>query len=256
MIPATDDGRVLFAVPWHSHVVVGTTDTPVDRIDLEPRALEEEIEFLLRTAARYLTRDPQRSDVESVFAGLRPLVSVGADDPAQTASISREHTVLVSASGLVTIAGGKWTTYRKMGADVIDEAAPVGGLELRASETESLRLHGWTETGGGDPWRVYGSEAEEVRTLSESRPRYEAVLHERLPYRAGQVVWAARHEMARTVEDVLARRTRALFLDARAAMEAAPAVAAILAEELGRDAAWVDDQVEEFRNLAKGYLLA
>lgn len=255
MIPATDDGRVLFAVPWHSHVVVGTTDTPVDVIDLEPRALEEEIEFLLRTAARYLTRDPRRSDVESVFAGLRPLVSVGADDPGQTASISREHTVVVSASGLVTIAGGKWTTYRKMGADVIDEAAPVGGLELRASETESLRLHGWTETGVGDPWGVYGSEAAEVRALSESRPGYEAVLHERLPYRAGQVVWAARYEMARTVEDVLARRTRALFLDARAAMEAAPAVAALLAEELDRDGRWQNEQVATFRQLATGYVL-
>ena len=143
-----------------------------------------------------------------------------------------------------------------MGVDVVDEAAPIGGLEPRDSVTESLPLHGWTETGVGDPWGVYGSEAAAVRELADSLPRFASTLHERLPYRAGQVAWAARYEMARTVEDVLARRTRALLLDARAAMEAAPAVAEILAAELGRDEAWVEDQIRTFRELATGYLLA
>jgi glycerol-3-phosphate dehydrogenase len=253
MVPHTDDGRVLFAVPWHDRVVVGTTDTPVTATPLEPRPLDEEIDFLLTHAARYLTKDPKPSDILSCFAGLRPLVRAGGTAP--TAALSRDHTVLISGSGLVTITGGKWTTYRKMGEDAIDEAAAVAGLPERASRTRDLRLHGHVKRPReAAPWDVYGSAIGAIRRLIREEPGLDAPLHPRLPYRAAQVVWAARREMARTVEDVLARRTRALLLDARASIEAAPRVADLLARELGRDAAWRDRQVADYAALAKDYL--
>ena len=253
MVPHTSDGRVLFAVPWHGRVIVGTTDTPVPEASLEPRALDEEVEFLLTHAIRYLTRDPVASDVLSVFAGLRPLV--GSPD-SETKAISRDHTLLVSPSGLVTITGGKWTTYRRMGADTVTQAALVAGLPEKPSVTEELRLHGWTDqVDPTEPWSVYGSDWLELEALERARPELAERLHPALPYRASEVVWAARFEMARTVEDVLSRRLRALLLDARASVEMAPRVAGIMAEELGRTEAWVKDQVAEYTELAKGYVL-
>ena len=254
MVPQTDAGRVLFAVPWHDKVVVGTTDTALEAPALEPRALEEEVEFVLKHAARYLVRDPQRSDVLSVFAGLRPLVKT--EGSRGTAAISRDHHLMVSPSGLVTITGGKWTTYRKMGEDVIDQAASVGGLEEKESRTRSLPIHGWQEGLDPDnPLSVYGSEAPALQQLAKNIPGGGALLHPRLPYLAGEIIWAARHEMARTVEDALARRTRALLLDARAAIEAAPLAAQWMARELKRDENWEAGQTRAFSALAKGYLL-
>lgn len=253
MVPHTSDGRVLFAVPWHGRVVLGTTDTPVPEATLEPRALDDEIDFLLTHAIRYLTRDPLASDVLSVFAGLRPLVG---DPESDTKSISRDHTLLVSPSGLVTITGGKWTTYRRMGADAISQAAVVGGLPESASATESLKLHGWTDAVDPTlPRSVYGTDAAEIEALEKERPDLATRLHAALPYRASEVVWAARFELARTVEDVLARRLRALLLDARASAEMAPQVARLMAEELGRDRAWEEAEVEAYRELARGYVL-
>jgi glycerol-3-phosphate dehydrogenase len=255
LVPHTDDGRVLFAVPWHDRVVVGTTDTPVAERSLEPRPLPEEIEFLLTHAARYLTQDPRPEDVLSCFAGLRPLVR-GGRAAAKTAVLSRDHTLLVSPSGLVTITGGKWTTYRRMGEDAVDQAALVAGLDERPSSTASLPLHGWTEEVRPEAaWSEYGADAPALARLAAESPGWDEPLHFNLPYRACEVIWAARHEMARTVEDVLARRTRALLLDARASAETAPAVAALLAEELGKDAAWQRHQVEAYRTLARGYWL-
>ena len=254
MVPHTDDGRVLFAVPWHDKVVVGTTDTPVPEASLEPRALKEEIEFILHHAARYMAKDPGRADVRSVFAGLRPLVKPA--DERGTASISRDHHLVVSQSGLVTITGGKWTTYRKMGEDTIDQASLVGGLEERESRTRHLRVHGWCEAvNRADPLHVYGSDAAAVRALVAAQPALGDKLHPRLPYVKAQAVWAARQEMARTVEDVLSRRTRALLLDAQASIEMAPEVARILAAELGRDKRWEAEQVRGYTELARGYLL-
>jgi len=258
MVPHTDDGRVLFVIPWYERVLVGTTDTPIDRAELEPRALPEEIDFILQTVGRYMAKDPTRGDVLSVFAGLRPLVrSDGGDD---TKSVSREHVVLVSNSGLVTILGGKWTTYRKMAEDTLTDAIQVGGLVPRPCVTEELRLHGWMDRNDPDlpaeaALRVYGSDAISVQALAREQPSLDEHLHPALPYRRVDVVWAVRHEMARSVEDVLARRTRSLLLDARASIEIAPQVAELMARELGRDEAWVKDEVETYRTLARGYLL-
>jgi glycerol-3-phosphate dehydrogenase len=262
LVPGTDDGRVLFAIPWHGRVLVGTTDTPVDRLPIEPRPQAQEVEFLLDHAARYFRPAPRAEDICSLFAGLRPLVRAGPSGRS-TARLSRGHALIVSPSGLVTITGGKWTSYRLMGADAVDRAAEVAGLLRVPCRTATLPLHGWLEAPAADtrhettaerPFSVYGSDAQALRRLLTERPEWDEPLHPALPYRAGEVVWATRYEMARTVEDVLARRTRALILDARASLAAAPRVAEILAAELGRDPAWRRDQVRQFDELARGYL--
>jgi glycerol-3-phosphate dehydrogenase len=253
MIPQTSDGRILFAVPWHDRIVLGTTDTPLNEVTLEPRPLPEEIDFILSHAARYLVRPPARLDVLSAFAGLRPLVS--SDDGSDTSSLSREHVIMISGSGLVTITGGKWTIYRKMGEDTINQAAAVAGLEERPSSSNALRLHGWQETGvEGAPWDVYGSDAALVRNLAAENTGWDERIHPNLPYHVCEVIWAVRNEWARTIEDVLARRTRALLLDARASQEIAPRVAELMARELGRDEVWQQAQVAEYCALAEGYL--
>ena len=252
MVPHTDDGRVLFVIPWHDKVLVGTTDTAMDKAELEPRALDDEITFILRNAARYLARDPKREDILSIFAGQRPLVRKPGKDGGATKAISRNHEVLVSDSGLITIVGGKWTTYRKMAEDTLNHATLIGGLSEKPCVTESLQLHGYRspEAAALRPaYAVYGSDAPKLEELGMDTP-----LHPRLPYTKANVLWAARTEMARTVEDVLSRRTRALLLDAQAARESAPEVAALMAEELKKDKAWEDAQVKEFEALAKGYL--
>jgi glycerol-3-phosphate dehydrogenase len=254
MVPHTDDGRVLFAIPWHGRTVVGTTDTAVPRADLEPRALEEEIAFLLEHAARYLSKDPSRADVLSVFAGQRPLVA--SEDEDSTAALSRDHTINISRSGLVTVTGGKWTTYRKMAEDTVDHAVVIGGLEDRPCVTRSLRLHGYhADSGQYGELAVHGSDAPEILDLARDQPGLGERLHPDLPYLRAEVVWAARREMARTVEDVLSRRTRALLLDARASVAAAPVVAGLLAGELGWDGDWAAGQVAGFEALARGYVL-
>jgi glycerol-3-phosphate dehydrogenase len=253
MVPRTADGRVMFALPWHDHVIVGTTDTPLDDVSLEPRARSDEINFILETAEQYLVRDPTREDVLSVFAGIRPLVRAGHED--NTAVLSREHSIEISSSGLMTIAGGKWTTYRNMAQDCVDHAITVGDLPDRPCVTKSLRIHGHLR----DAERFgelasYGSDAAEVRALIESEDRFGEHLHTGLPYRAGEVVWSARFEMARTVDDYLSRRSRATFLNAQAAMEMAPRVARLLADELKRDDAWVERQLSQYTEIASGFL--
>jgi glycerol-3-phosphate dehydrogenase len=253
VVPHTDDRRILFAIPWHDRVLIGTTDTPVAEAALEPRPRDEELEFLLANAARYLTTIPDRNDILSIFAGLRPLVA--GNQSRNTATVSREHHLEVSSAGLVTIAGGKWTTYRHMGEATIDTAARIAGLPERPSGTRALHLHGWrADVDAKDSLSVYGSDESAVRKLILSEPALGERLHSRLPYLEAEVIWAARHEMARTVEDVLSRRTRALFLDARASIDIAGQVGHLLAAELGRDPSWVERQVEDFTNLANGYV--
>lgn len=254
MVPHTSDGRVMFAIPWHGHTVVGTTDTPIAEPVLEPVALEQEINFILATAALYLDKKPERRDVLSVFAGIRPLVRAG--EGGSTAALSRDHTIRVEESGLLTVCGGKWTTYRHMAEDCVNHAATLGRLPDALPVTARLNIHGFhTAAEKFGRLRVYGSDAPQVRAIEEADPELARPLDAELPYTGAEVVWAARYEMALTVEDALSRRTRALLLNARAAMRMAPAVAELMARELGRDEAWQRRQLEEFTALARNYIL-
>jgi len=249
MVPHTSDGRVMFAIPWHDHTLVGTTDTPIPEATAEPAPTQEEIEFILKTAGQYLHKAPKRSDVLSVFTGIRPLVKTA--DSSNTAALSRDHTIHIDESGLLTITGGKWTTYRNMAEDCVNHAATLGKLPDRECTTKRLNIHGFHRHPEkfGDLW-YYGSDARAIHELMRKEPGLAQPLAANLPYTGAEVVWAARHEMARTVEDVLGRRTRALFLNAKAALAAAPKVASLMAREMGRDAAWETKQLEEFQKVA------
>lgn len=294
MVPHTRDGRVMFAIPWHGHTVVGTTDTPISEISLEPRAFPEEIDFILETAGRYLAKRPARPDILSVFTGIRPLVKAG--DGSSTASLSRDHTITISKSGLLSIMGGKWTTYRKMAEDCVDQAIVLARLEERPCVTRNLPIHGApvsaAKTGSAmantgatrtatdfddapaagqslhgrspnsgereprNPLEAYGTDASPIDELVRVLPELGDRLHPPLPIIGAQVVWAVRKEMARTVDDVLARRTRALFLNARAALAAAPIVARLMANELGRDESWQRRQLEDFHRISDGFMVS
>jgi glycerol-3-phosphate dehydrogenase len=257
IIPETEDGRFIFFVPWHRHLLVGTTDTPIKDVSLEPVAQDLEIDYLLKYSGHYLTRKPKRSDILSVFAGLRPLVkSGGGKASANTAALARDHVIQCSESNLITICGGKWTTYRRMAEDVVNKAIAVANLPPRHCPTHSLPLHGYRKKGRHhvDSWIMYGSDAEKLDELIQKHPDWGHLLHPRLPYLPVEIVWAVRQEMARTLEDVLSRRTRALLLDARAALEIAPRVAALMAKELGKPKSWEEEQIQEFSRLANKYL--
>lgn len=243
LVPETADGRVLFVIPWGGKVLIGTTDSPRSDLPLEPAPLDGEIDFVLSAVAPYLRRAPGREDVRSVFVGLRPLI--GAGDAAATRSLSREHCIEVSPGGLVTITGGKWTTYRRMAEDAVDTASSVGHLESRACTTAALGLHGAQADGD-----VYGSDRDVIRAMVGA----DALVHGGLTLSEAELRFAIRCELARTVEDVLARRHRALFLDARLAAAAAPRVAQLMADELGRDQAWRDAEVARFSALAASYV--
>ena len=257
MVPETDDGRVLFAIPWHDRVVVGTTDTEVEEPELEPRPLADEIDFLLIHASRYLQKEVTESDVLSMFAGLRPLVK--PEGGGASASASRDHTLLISRSGLLTICGGKWTTYRKMAEECVDQAALVGDLEERASVTADLQIHGWMQVAeGSDPFKdgaVYGADWPHIEKLRKDEPALAELIHPELPYSCAEVVWSVRFEMARRLEDVLSRRTRALLLNARATLESASKVADLMAKELDWDENRKADEIKAFEAIAKRYIL-
>ncbi len=270
LIPETDDGRVLFGVPWEGKLLVGTTDTPLNVHSLEPRALEEEINFILHTAGQYLQKAPTRSDVLSVFAGLRPLAAP-KNGESSTKEISRSHKIIRSPSGLITITGGKWTTYRRMAEDTVDTAIEVADLRLRACATPHLKIHGaitsptspTTDAAPitaaaasiGNHLSLYGSDRSHIEALQSADPNLAIPLHPRLPFTGAEVIWAVREEWALTLEDVLARRVRALFLDASASIEMAPKVAALMRAVLQKDADWEAAQIQAYTTLAKGYLL-
>jgi len=254
MIPKTSDGRVLFAVPWHGKVIVGTTDTEISEPSLEPRALQEEIDFILDTAALYLEKDPTRSDVKSIFAGLRPLAAPQQEGE-KSKEISRSHKVVVCQSGLVNILGGKWTTYRKMAEDTLDKALMVAGLKAKPCVTRDLRIHGYSEATNFEiPHYYYGSDRVYIADLAVQNAELGEKLHPDYEFIKAQVVYAVRNEMARTVEDFLARRIRILLLDTRASMEMVPVVAELMAKELDKDEKWVVDQIAAYNDLAMGYI--
>jgi len=257
MIPHTKDDRVLFAVPWYNRVVVGTTDTLVNEVSLEPRALEEEIDFILDTAGEYLSRIPSRYDVLSCYAGLRPLAAPEEEGQA-TKEISRRHKIIVSPSGLITVTGGKWTTYRKMAEEAVDQAIETGKLPGRSCNTQNLPIHGCDKNAkaGSNPMAAYGIDEARLNELEQKNPTCQGFLSEKLSVKKVQVVWAVREEMAVNIEDVLARRTRALFLDARESMSIAAEAASLMAAELGKDKKWMDDQLAGYSELAQGYIIA
>ncbi|RYD80783.1 MAG: glycerol-3-phosphate dehydrogenase/oxidase [Sphingobacteriales bacterium] len=254
MIPKTSDGRVLFAVPWHNHLLVGTTDTPLDEHSLEPRALKEEVDFILNTASAYFNQKPEERDILSVFSGLRPLAAPTKTNGNSTKEISRDHKLIVSAKGLITITGGKWTTYRRMAEETVDLAIAEAKLSSKPCTTKTLKIHGCTDIRTGAYWDIYGTDGKLIELLIRERPELANKLHPDFPYNEAEVIWAIRNEMAETVEDILSRRLRVLFIDANAAIEMSRKVASILAKELQADKDWEDNQVEIFNNLASGYI--
>ena len=253
MIPKTDDGRVLFAIPWYDEVVVGTTDTPVNEINLEPVALDDEIAFILKTAGKYLVKPPVREDILCVFAGLRPLAA-DPENPTSTKEVSRRHKITLSPSGLLSVIGGKWTTYRLMAEETINKAIRAGFLEKRKCVTANLKL---TKTGADDltnHFHIYGDGSSEIKKMISENPGSGIPVDHRLPYTRAELIWICRNEMPVTVEDLLARRTRALFLNARASSEMAAEAAAIMAGESGSDMNWQSEQIESYHRLVKNYI--
>lgn len=254
IIPKTDDGRVLFTVPWHDKIVIGTTDTPISEISVEPKPLKEEIDFVIRHVNRCLNTDIKYSDVRTVFAGLRPLIKIKGKK--STSFLPRDHTTIVSNSGMVTITGGKWTTYRTMGKSAVDNAIFTAKLPKKPCFTETLKLHGFTnELITDKSLAIYGNDAKAIEQLMNDQPYLEEKIHPDLPYAKAAVIWAVQNEMAITVEDVLARRTRALILDAQAAIEAAPTVASMMAKEMNKSTDWEAQQVKNFLHIAEQYLI-
>jgi glycerol-3-phosphate dehydrogenase len=255
MVPHTKDGRVMFAIPYLGATLVGTTDTPILETELEPRPTTDEIDFVLETAGAYLEKDPTREDILSVFTGIRPLIKSGNET--NTAELSREHIIHISNSGLLTIAGGKWTTYRLMAKLCVNHALSLADLESRPCETKMLNIHGYHKTPEKfEEYAFYGSDAPVIQDLMRSDHEHKEKLHPALRARVGEVIWAVRFEAARTVDDFLARRTRSLQLNARAAREMAPRVASLMAKELGRDDKWEREQIESFHKISENYLPA
>jgi len=254
MVPHTSDGRVLFAIPWHGHTVVGTTDTEIDGPSYDPLPFEEEIEFVLDTAGQYLTHPPSRADILSVYVGIRPLVKAAGGNTGSTSALSRDHTIHVDQSGLLTIVGGKWTTYRHMAEDCVNHAITLGRLPDTDCVTRNLKIHGYLE--GVDDlnsFAVYGSDIDKIRGIVANDPELGKQIHPDLPYIGAEVVWAVRQEMARTLDDVLSRRLRALFLNAKASIEMAPVVARIMAAELSLGEDWIAKETADFQEFAKKY---
>ncbi len=254
MIPKTRDGRVLFAVPWHGKLVVGTTDTLREKPKLEPEALQKEIDFVLETAAGYLAKKPTRADVKSVFAGLRPLARP-KEGSTKTKEISRSHKVILSESGLVTLTGGKWTTFRKMGEDTVEYFTQVTGEKLKKSKSLDMKIHGATNRVPAGHWGIYGFDAQPIQDLIRENEAWKKKLHLDFPNIEAEVIWAVREEMAMKVEDVLSRRIRMLMLDAQAAIDTAPKVAKLMAEEMGKDEKWIESELADFLKTASKYLI-
>ncbi len=255
MIPKTSDGRVLFGIPWQGKLVLGTTDTVRKVPKLEPKALEKEIDFILNTAREYLTQKPTRADVLAVYAGLRPLAAP-KEGSSKTKEISRSHKVVISKSGLVSIIGGKWTTFRKMGEDTVGALIKLKKISSKPSTSATIKIHGFPEQQLLDKHLAnYGQDALEIQELIKNEPVLAEKLHPDYPYTAAEVIWMVREEMARHIEDVLARRMRILFIDAKAATEMSMRVAELMQEALDQSDTWKAKELEAFQQLAAKYLI-
>jgi glycerol-3-phosphate dehydrogenase len=253
MIPKTDDGRVLFAIPWYNEVVIGTTDTPLENISLEPIALEKEIDFILQTAGKYLRSLPLRADILSIYAGLRPLAA-NSKNPASTKEVSRRHKITLSSSGLLTIIGGKWTTYRLMAEEIINRAIKADLLPPAKCITFDLRLTKNASSSESGRLRIYGDDFIEIKKIITDNPAFGIPLSPDLPYTRAEILWICRNEMPIHLDDVLARRTRSLFLNVKASASIAPEVAEMMATELGYDKEWQKEEIKSFNELVKNYL--
>ena len=252
LIPHTTDGRVLFAVPWNKHVVLGTTDTSLDEIKEEPIALKEEIEFILKNAQNFMTIKPTKNDIKSVFAGLRPLAA--ESDKGNTKEISRHHKISVSESGLLSILGGKWTTYRKIAEDAINTSISIGGFNERKCITENLQIHGYMKNPDwNDPLHVYGNDSSLIKKLKITNGNKS--LSKKLYISPNQIIWSLKNEMAVKLEDILARRTRCLFLDAKETVRIAPKVLDIMKTFLNKDNDWEKKEFSNFMKISKNYIL-
>ncbi|MBP6432549.1 MAG: glycerol-3-phosphate dehydrogenase/oxidase [Ferruginibacter sp.] len=254
MIPKTTDGRVLFAVPWQNHVIIGTTDTEVKHIEIEPKPINAEVDFILQNVNQYLNSTIQRADVKSVFVGLRPLVK--DKNAKKTSLLARDHSIIISPSKLISITGGKWTTYRKMAEQVVNNAAYAGNLSKAKCVTQHLSIHGNCNTKQNNDFSFYGTDEQVLNELYKENISWQEKIHPNFSYTKAMVVLAVRNEMACKVEDVLARRLRLLFLDAQVAIDVAPTVATIMAKELNENQNWIDKEIKEFNVLAKQYLLS
>lgn len=255
MVPHTDDGRVLFAVPWHDKIIIGTTDTEIKETPSEPKALKEEVDFLISHAGKYLAKKPKHSDIKSIFAGIRPLVKGSTDT--KTSNISRDHHLEISQAGLITISGGKWTTYRKMAEDTIDTAAKFAGLRRKKCITETLKLHGFDPKQTNDSslfLSQFGKDKNEIENLEQTDEKLALKVSANFPYTYGEILWSIKNEAPQKLEDILARRTRALFLDAKESIKIAPRIAEFMAEYMEKDELWIKNEIEDFTQLAQNYL--
>lgn len=251
LVPETSDGRVLFILPWHDKIVVGTTDVKVDTPSLAPQAQPEEIDFILATLNAYGTSQVTRKDIRSVFCGQRPLVK--PTNAKNTAKISRKHEIIETKNGLITMVGGKWTIYRRMGQDTINYIEEKLTTKTN-SKTENLHLFGYTTIPENYPLSSYGAEVNKIKLIQAELNNYE-LLHPKLPYFQAEVIYQIRHEHVRNIEDILMRRTRAIYLDANAALESARLVAHLMANELGFDNTWQEQQLANFKSSASKFLV-
>ena len=255
MVPKTTDGRVLFAVPWMSALVVGTTDVPIDEAKEEPKASVKEVEFILENAANYLSQPPSKADVKSVFVGLRPLAA-SEGDTKKTKEVSRSHKITRTKSGLFNLLGGKWTTYRQMAQDLVDQVGVDLEGKKRPCHTKKLKLWGYSSSQlfGTGALSRYGADLDKIMQCTNDAEGNTS-LSGRLELSKNQILWSIREEMAVTVEDILARRTRCLFIDAKESVLIAGEVAKIMAKEMGKDEDWVALQLSNFKSIAKNYQL-
>ena len=252
LIPQTSDGRVLFAVPWKNYVVVGTTDTHVKKASEEPKALNEEIDFILKNAGKYMSVKPKRDDIKSVFAGLRPLAATS--NKQSTKEVSRSHKIDISPSGLISVLGGKWTTYRKIAEDALNTAISINKLKKKKCKTERTKLFGFKRNvSWSDPMHVYGSMKKKVESLGGVNDNKS--LSKKFYVSNNIIEWSIIHEMALTVEDILARRTRCVFLDSKESKRISPVVAQKMADVLGEDDKWIDAELKKFNKLIKNYIV-